>query len=177
MANSRVLLQPVLVANVSSLLSAPFKRHYDNKGLPGAVLQLFSDRVGLLGGSGMKLELSRLVQGGGRLGVLKGLGRTKQLSMEVPGCLLYTHLGSVPHLTQDTLQTLSNLPSVTQVSLSNMWVQPSLHTHRHTHTGLSLRSNLHLHLPPAEQSTRRCWRTLRMDSGSLQVLWLSHTFN
>ncbi|CAB1431019.1 unnamed protein product [Pleuronectes platessa] len=68
----------------------------------------------------MKLELSRLVQGGGRLGVLKGLGRTKQLSLEVPGCLLYTHLGTVPHLTQDTLQTLSNLPSVTQVSLSNI---------------------------------------------------------
>ncbi|XP_034428346.1 queuine tRNA-ribosyltransferase accessory subunit 2 isoform X1 [Hippoglossus hippoglossus] len=68
----------------------------------------------------MKLELSRLVQGGGRLGVLKGLGRTKQLRLEVPGCLLYTHLGTVPHLTQDTLQTLSNLPSVTQVSLSNI---------------------------------------------------------
>ncbi|KAI3355272.1 hypothetical protein L3Q82_018126 [Scortum barcoo] len=68
----------------------------------------------------MKLELSRVVQGGSRLGVLKGLGRTGQHSLEVPGCLLYTHLGTVPHLTQDTLHTLSKLPSVTQVTLSNI---------------------------------------------------------
>ncbi|XP_076617914.1 queuine tRNA-ribosyltransferase accessory subunit 2 isoform X2 [Chaetodon auriga] len=68
----------------------------------------------------MKLELSRVIQGGSRLGVLRGLGRTGQHSLEVPGCLLYTHFGTVPHLTQDTLHTLSSLPSVTQVTLSNI---------------------------------------------------------
>lgn len=68
----------------------------------------------------MNLELSRVVQGKSRLGILKGLGRTGQHSLEVPGCLLYTHFGTVPHLTQDTLHTLGNLPSVTQVTLSNM---------------------------------------------------------
>ncbi|XP_039982690.1 queuine tRNA-ribosyltransferase accessory subunit 2 isoform X4 [Xiphias gladius] len=68
----------------------------------------------------MKLELSRVVQERSRLGVLKGLGRTGQHSLEIPGCVLYTHFGTVPHLTQDTLHTLSNLPSVTQVTLSNI---------------------------------------------------------
>ncbi|XP_042365942.1 queuine tRNA-ribosyltransferase accessory subunit 2 isoform X2 [Plectropomus leopardus] len=68
----------------------------------------------------MKLELCRVVQGSSRLGVLKGLGRSGQHSLEVPGCLLHTHLGTVPHLTQDTLHTLNNLPSVTQVTLSNL---------------------------------------------------------
>ncbi|GAA6214974.1 queuine tRNA-ribosyltransferase accessory subunit isoform X2 [Lates japonicus] len=73
-----------------------------------------------MAGSRMKLELSRVIQGRSRLGVLKGLGRTGQDSMEVPGCLLYTHFGTVPHLTQDTLHSLSNLPPVTQVTLSNI---------------------------------------------------------
>ncbi|XP_070709014.1 queuine tRNA-ribosyltransferase accessory subunit 2 isoform X2 [Pempheris klunzingeri] len=73
-----------------------------------------------MAGSRMKLELSRVVQGGSRLGVLKGLGRTGQQSLEVPGCLLYTHFGTVPHLTQDTLHTLSSLPSVSQITLSNI---------------------------------------------------------
>ncbi|XP_029002687.1 queuine tRNA-ribosyltransferase accessory subunit 2 isoform X2 [Betta splendens] len=73
-----------------------------------------------MSGSRMKLELTRVVQGRSRLGVLKGLGKTGQHSLEVPGCLLYTHLGTVPHLTQDTLHTLSPLPCVTQVNLSNI---------------------------------------------------------
>nr|XP_029135496.1 queuine tRNA-ribosyltransferase accessory subunit 2 isoform X3 [Labrus bergylta] len=73
-----------------------------------------------MAGNRMKLELSRVLQGGSRLGVLKGLGRTGQHALDVPGCLLYTHFGTVPHLTQDTLHSLSNLPSVTQVTLSNI---------------------------------------------------------
>ncbi|XP_077480804.1 queuine tRNA-ribosyltransferase accessory subunit 2 [Stigmatopora argus] len=68
----------------------------------------------------MKLELSRVLQGGSRLGVLKGLGRTGQHSLEVPGCLLYSRCGTVPHLTHDTLHTLDRLPSVTQVSLDHL---------------------------------------------------------
>ncbi|XP_077364413.1 queuine tRNA-ribosyltransferase accessory subunit 2 [Festucalex cinctus] len=68
----------------------------------------------------MKLELYRVIQGGSRLGVLKGLGKTGQHSLEVPGCLLYTHCGTVPHLTQDTLHTMDKLPSVTQVSLDHL---------------------------------------------------------
>ncbi|KAF7669276.1 hypothetical protein LDENG_00203160 [Lucifuga dentata] len=68
----------------------------------------------------MKLKLSRVVQGGSRLGVLKGLGKSGQHSLDVPGCLLYSRCGTVPHLTQDTLHTLSNLPSVTQVTLSTI---------------------------------------------------------
>ncbi|XP_062336190.1 queuine tRNA-ribosyltransferase accessory subunit 2 isoform X2 [Osmerus eperlanus] len=67
----------------------------------------------------MKLELSRVVQGC-RLGVLTGLGRTGQQSLEVPGCMLYTRCGTVPHLTQDTLQTLGSLPPLTQVTLSTL---------------------------------------------------------
>ncbi|KAM3593867.1 uncharacterized protein V6R79_024092 [Siganus canaliculatus] len=73
-----------------------------------------------MAGSRMKLELSRVVKGSSRLGVLKGLGRTGHHSLEIPGCLMYTHFGTVPHLTQDTLNTLSKLPSVTQITLSNI---------------------------------------------------------
>lgn len=73
-----------------------------------------------MAGSRMKLELTRVIQGGSRLGVLKGLGRMGLHSLDVPGCLLYTHFGTVPHLTQDTLHTMSNLPPVTQVTLSTM---------------------------------------------------------
>lgn len=73
-----------------------------------------------MAGTKMKLELSRVVKGRGRLGVLKGLGRRGQHSLDVPGCLLYTHFGTVPHLTQDTLHTVNSLPSVTQVTLSNV---------------------------------------------------------
>ncbi|XP_051738465.1 queuine tRNA-ribosyltransferase accessory subunit 2 isoform X1 [Ctenopharyngodon idella] len=67
----------------------------------------------------MKLELSRVVQGC-RLGVLTGLGKSGQHSLELPGCLLYTRCATVPHLTQDTLHTLSDLPSVTQVSVDSL---------------------------------------------------------
>ncbi|XP_056104869.1 queuine tRNA-ribosyltransferase accessory subunit 2 isoform X1 [Rhinichthys klamathensis goyatoka] len=67
----------------------------------------------------MKLELSRVVQGC-RLGFLTGLGKSGQYSLELPGCLLYTRCATVPHLTQDTLHTLRDLPSVTQVSVDSL---------------------------------------------------------
>ncbi|KAG9283322.1 queuine tRNA-ribosyltransferase accessory subunit 2 isoform X1 [Astyanax mexicanus] len=65
----------------------------------------------------MKLELSKVVQGC-RLGLLTAIEQTAQHSLDVPGCLLFTHCATVPHLTQDTLHTLSNLPAVTQVTLN-----------------------------------------------------------
>ncbi|XP_012671769.1 queuine tRNA-ribosyltransferase accessory subunit 2 isoform X2 [Clupea harengus] len=67
----------------------------------------------------MKLEISQVVQGC-RLGALTGLGKTAQHSLETPGCLLYTRCGSVPHLTQDTLHTLTSLPAVTQLTLATL---------------------------------------------------------
>ncbi|KAM6977665.1 queuine tRNA-ribosyltransferase accessory subunit 2 [Aplochiton taeniatus] len=68
----------------------------------------------------MKLELSRVMQGGCRLGFLTGIGRAEHQSMEVPGCLLYTRCGTVPHLTQDTLHTLGSMPPVTQLTVSTL---------------------------------------------------------
>ncbi|XP_029104552.1 queuine tRNA-ribosyltransferase accessory subunit 2 [Scleropages formosus] len=67
----------------------------------------------------MKLELRGLAPGT-RLGVLAGLGRSGTRAMEVPGCLLYTHCGSVPHLTHDTLDALGRLPAVTQLPLATV---------------------------------------------------------
>ncbi|XP_072544991.1 queuine tRNA-ribosyltransferase accessory subunit 2 [Salminus brasiliensis] len=67
----------------------------------------------------MKLELSKVVQGC-RLGLLTAIGQTGQQSLEVPGCLLYTRCATVPHLTQDTLHTVSSLPAVSQVTLDSL---------------------------------------------------------
>ncbi|KAM9436130.1 queuine tRNA-ribosyltransferase accessory subunit 2 isoform 2-T4 [Clarias gariepinus] len=67
----------------------------------------------------MKLEISKVVRGC-RLGLLTSVGQTEQHSLEIPGCLLYTRCATVPHLTQDTLHTLSNLPAVTQVTLESL---------------------------------------------------------
>lgn len=67
----------------------------------------------------MKLELSKVVRGC-RVGLLTSFGQTSQHSLEVPGCLLYTRCATVPHLTQDTLRTLHNLPAVTQVTLESL---------------------------------------------------------
>ncbi|KAG7317610.1 hypothetical protein KOW79_018645 [Hemibagrus wyckioides] len=67
----------------------------------------------------MKLELSKVVRGC-RLGLLTSIGQSEHHSLEVPGCFLYTRCATVPHLTQDTLHTLSNLPAVTQVTLESL---------------------------------------------------------
>ncbi|XP_062841609.1 queuine tRNA-ribosyltransferase accessory subunit 2 isoform X2 [Trichomycterus rosablanca] len=67
----------------------------------------------------MKFELSKVVRGC-RLGLLTSVGQTGGHSLEVPSCLLYTRCATVPHLTQETLHTLSNLPAVTQVSLDSL---------------------------------------------------------
>ncbi|XP_066555171.1 queuine tRNA-ribosyltransferase accessory subunit 2 isoform X2 [Amia ocellicauda] len=67
----------------------------------------------------MKLELSRVVQGC-RLGVLSGLGRQADRSLQIPGCLLYTRCGSVPHLTHETLSTVDSMPTVTQLTLPTL---------------------------------------------------------
>ncbi|XP_066478428.1 queuine tRNA-ribosyltransferase accessory subunit 2 isoform X2 [Tiliqua scincoides] len=67
----------------------------------------------------MKLSLSKVL-GGCRLGTLTNLGRKGVQSMEIPGCLLYTKMGSAPHLTHDTLQMVKGIPVVAQVSLPAM---------------------------------------------------------
>ncbi|XP_062983716.1 queuine tRNA-ribosyltransferase accessory subunit 2 [Elgaria multicarinata webbii] len=67
----------------------------------------------------MKLSLSKVV-GGCRLGTLTSLGRKGAQSMEIPGCLLYTKMGSAPHLTHDTLQMVEGVPVVAQLSLSGL---------------------------------------------------------
>ncbi|CAI5773025.1 queuine tRNA-ribosyltransferase accessory subunit 2 isoform X1 [Podarcis lilfordi] len=64
----------------------------------------------------MKFCLSKVV-GGCRLGTLTNLGRKGIQSMEIPGCLLYTKMGSAPHLTHDNLQLVRDIPVVIQLPL------------------------------------------------------------
>ncbi|NXN98064.1 QTRT2 ribosyltransferase, partial [Rhinopomastus cyanomelas] len=54
---------------------------------------------------------------GGRLGTLSGLGRSEAVTLSLPGCLLYTRIGSAPHLTRDTLSTVRGVPAVSQLPL------------------------------------------------------------
>ncbi|XP_060626760.2 queuine tRNA-ribosyltransferase accessory subunit 2 [Anolis sagrei] len=67
----------------------------------------------------MKFSLSKIVDGC-RLGTLTNLGRKGVQSMDIPGCLLYTRMGSAPHLTHDTLQMVKGVPVVAQLSLSTL---------------------------------------------------------
>ncbi|XP_035269475.1 queuine tRNA-ribosyltransferase accessory subunit 2 [Anguilla anguilla] len=67
----------------------------------------------------MRLELSRVLQQC-RRGVLLDLGLGGEHRMELPGCLLYTRCGTVPHLTHHTLCTLKHLPAVTQITLDSL---------------------------------------------------------
>lgn len=62
----------------------------------------------------MKLSLSKVV-GGCRLGMLTNLGKKEVQHMDIPGCLLYTKMGSAPHLTHDTLETVKDIPVVAQL--------------------------------------------------------------
>uniref|UniRef100_A0A8D2LTG2 Queuine tRNA-ribosyltransferase accessory subunit 2 n=1 Tax=Varanus komodoensis TaxID=61221 RepID=A0A8D2LTG2_VARKO len=55
---------------------------------------------------------------GCRLGMLSSLSRKGVQSMEIPGCLLYTKMGTAPHLTHDTLQMVQGVPVVAQFSFS-----------------------------------------------------------
>uniref|UniRef100_A0A673YRR3 Queuine tRNA-ribosyltransferase accessory subunit 2 n=1 Tax=Salmo trutta TaxID=8032 RepID=A0A673YRR3_SALTR len=78
----------------------------------------------------MKLELSLVVHGCW-VGVLTGLGRTA-----LPGgvCCMYTRCCTMPQLTHDTLHTLNNLPSVTQLTLDTLVMHAVML--RFTFTGL-----------------------------------------
>ncbi|XP_054830071.1 queuine tRNA-ribosyltransferase accessory subunit 2 [Eublepharis macularius] len=64
----------------------------------------------------MKLSLSKVV-GSCRLGTLTNLGKKGIQCMDIPGCLLYTKMGSAPHLTHDTLKTVKDVPVVAQLPL------------------------------------------------------------
>uniref|UniRef100_A0A8C6VLL6 Queuine tRNA-ribosyltransferase accessory subunit 2 n=1 Tax=Naja naja TaxID=35670 RepID=A0A8C6VLL6_NAJNA len=67
----------------------------------------------------MKLNLCKIVDGC-RLGTLTNLGKKGIQSIEIPGCLLYTKMGSAPHLTHDTLHNIQGMPeSVSYCSLQD----------------------------------------------------------
>ncbi|XP_004373727.2 queuine tRNA-ribosyltransferase accessory subunit 2 isoform X1 [Trichechus manatus latirostris] len=67
----------------------------------------------------MKLSLIK-VGNGCRLGKIKNLGKTRDHTMDIPGCLLYTKTGSAPHLTHHTLHNIHRLPAMAQLTLSSL---------------------------------------------------------
>ncbi|XP_070606042.1 queuine tRNA-ribosyltransferase accessory subunit 2 isoform X2 [Erythrolamprus reginae] len=67
----------------------------------------------------MKVNLCKIVDGC-RLGTLINLGKKSVQSMEIPGCLLYTKMGTAPHLTHDTLHNIQGVPVVAQISLTTL---------------------------------------------------------
>lgn len=60
----------------------------------------------------MKFSIEKIVQGGCRLGILRELGKLKNVTAETPLCLLHTRTGSVLNLSTDTLGYIENLPPV-----------------------------------------------------------------
>ncbi|XP_055115534.1 queuine tRNA-ribosyltransferase accessory subunit 2 isoform X2 [Symphalangus syndactylus] len=67
----------------------------------------------------MKLSLTKIVNGC-RLGKIKNLGKTRDHTMDIPGCLLYTKTGSAPHLTHHTLHNIHGVPAMAQLTLSSL---------------------------------------------------------
>uniref|UniRef100_A0A2I3NGG4 Queuine tRNA-ribosyltransferase accessory subunit 2 n=1 Tax=Papio anubis TaxID=9555 RepID=A0A2I3NGG4_PAPAN len=67
----------------------------------------------------MKLSLTKVVNGC-RLGKIKNLGKTRDHTMDIPGCLLYTKTGSAPHLTHHTLRNIHGVPAMAQLTLSSL---------------------------------------------------------
>lgn len=68
---------------------------------------------------GMKLNLIKIVNGC-RLGQIQNLGKTGDITMDIPGCLLYTKTGSAPHLTHHTLHNIHGVPAMAQLTLSSL---------------------------------------------------------
>ncbi|XP_036913304.1 queuine tRNA-ribosyltransferase accessory subunit 2 [Sturnira hondurensis] len=67
----------------------------------------------------MKLSLTKVADGC-RLGKIKNLGKARDSSMDIPGCLLYTKTGSAPHLTHHTLHKIHGVPAMAQLTLSSL---------------------------------------------------------
>ncbi|XP_069746114.1 queuine tRNA-ribosyltransferase accessory subunit 2 isoform X2 [Narcine bancroftii] len=67
----------------------------------------------------MKLILSSIVNGC-RHGKLIDVGRNGRRSLDIPGCLLYTRTGTVPHLTHDTLSLIEGIPEPVHLTLSTL---------------------------------------------------------
>ncbi|XP_048458616.1 queuine tRNA-ribosyltransferase accessory subunit 2 isoform X3 [Rhincodon typus] len=67
----------------------------------------------------MKLILSSVVNGC-RHGKLIEVGQNSSKSLDIPGCLLYTRTGSVPHLTHDTLSLIEGVPEPVHLTLSTL---------------------------------------------------------
>uniref|UniRef100_A0A8C4QB78 Queuine tRNA-ribosyltransferase accessory subunit 2 n=1 Tax=Eptatretus burgeri TaxID=7764 RepID=A0A8C4QB78_EPTBU len=66
----------------------------------------------------MRFEV-RAVVDGARLGLVSGLG-AKGASLETPACLVYSHVGCVPHLTSDLLTSLADLPQCLYLPLPEL---------------------------------------------------------
>ncbi|XP_041368752.1 queuine tRNA-ribosyltransferase accessory subunit 2-like [Gigantopelta aegis] len=68
----------------------------------------------------MKFVIRKTCSGGMRLGHIENFGRLGNKSTKTPMCILYTRGGSVPHLTNDMLNKIQDLPVMSSVSLSMM---------------------------------------------------------
>ncbi|XP_058124822.1 queuine tRNA-ribosyltransferase accessory subunit 2 [Anopheles ziemanni] len=68
----------------------------------------------------MKFTLNTVTKCSGRLGLLSGLERLPNLTLETPAIICHTKGGSIPHLSKEATQYLANDPSAfLQVSISN----------------------------------------------------------
>lgn len=64
----------------------------------------------------------KLLESGARLGniLCRRAGGDPALVIDTPMCMVYTRLGSVPHLTRDMLGKISDIPKITQIPLANL---------------------------------------------------------
>ncbi|XP_053686944.1 queuine tRNA-ribosyltransferase accessory subunit 2 [Sabethes cyaneus] len=67
----------------------------------------------------MKLVLNKVTKCSGRTGVLSGIERLANVTLETPGLILHTKGGSVPHLSKDVLHCLGGKPELAQYCLTS----------------------------------------------------------
>ena len=49
----------------------------------------------------------------------RGVLKLEDRQIQTPGCSLYTRGGAVPHLTQDVLHTVADLPAIVHLTLES----------------------------------------------------------